>query len=86
MGAALIRKRTSPQRHPPSIGNVHFAIPFLHALGQPDRNKLGEQRGSVRAPAFWVSVLVLMAMWIGFAVDIAGAQTAYDAAMDNMTI
>jgi hypothetical protein len=36
--------------------------------------------------AFWVSVHVLMAVWIGFAIDIAGAQTAYDAAMDNMTI
>jgi hypothetical protein len=33
-----------------------------------------------------VSVLEPMAMWIGFTVDIACAQTAYDAAMDNMTI
>jgi hypothetical protein len=35
IGGALTLKRTSLQRHPPSIGNVHFAIPFLHALGQP---------------------------------------------------
>jgi hypothetical protein len=41
---------------------------------------------SVRAPAFWISVIVLMAMWIGFAIDIAIAQSAYDAAMSNMTI
>jgi len=31
-------------------------------------------------------VIVLMAMWIGFAIDIASAQSTYDAAIDNMTI
>jgi hypothetical protein len=29
---------------------------------------------------------VLMAKWIGIAIDIASAQSTYDAAIDNMTI
>jgi hypothetical protein len=60
IGGALILKRTSPQRHPPSIGSVQPAISFLRTLGQQ--------------------------MWIAFAIDIASAQSAYDAAMSNMTI
>jgi hypothetical protein len=60
IGGALTRKRTSPHRHPPSIGSVQSAISFLCTLGQQ--------------------------MWIGFAIDIASVQSAYDAAMDNMTI
>jgi len=60
---------------------VYVALRVIHSLGHVVLRKL-----SVRAPAFWVSVLILMAMWIGFAVDIASAQSAYDAAMDNMTI
>lgn len=60
---------------------VYVALRVIHSIGHVVLRKI-----SVRAPAFWVSVIVLMAMWIGFAVDIASAQTAYDAAIDNMTI
>ena len=35
-----------------------------------------------RATAYWLSVLVLLAMWIGFTVDAVGAARAYN---DTMT-
>ena len=60
---------------------IYVALRVVHSIGHIVLRKV-----SVRAPAFWVSVIVLMAMWIGFAVDIASAQSAYDAAMDNITI
>ena len=60
---------------------AYVVLRVVHSVGHVVLRKI-----SVRAPAFWVSVLVLMAMWIGFAIDIASAQSAYDAAMDNMTI
>ena len=60
---------------------IYVALRVIHTVGHIALRKV-----SVRAPAFWVSVIVLMAMWIGFAVDIASAQSAYDAAMDNVTI
>ena len=34
---------------------------------------------------YLLSCAVLLAMWIGFAVDMISAQTAYDAAMENIT-
>jgi hypothetical protein len=60
---------------------VYVVLRVIHSIGHVVLRKV-----SVRAPAFWVSVLVLMAMWIGFAIDIASAQSTYDAAIDNMTI
>ncbi len=60
---------------------IYVLLRIIHSIGHVVLHKV-----SVRAPAFWVSVIVLMAMWIGFAVDIASAQSAYDAAMDNITI
>ena len=60
---------------------IYVALRVVHSVGHVVLRKV-----SVRAPAFWVSVLVLMAMWIGFAIDIASAQSAYDAAIDNMMI
>ena len=41
---------------------------------------------TLRAPFFWVSVLVLLAMWIGFFVDLAAAAHRYDAVMANLTM
>lgn len=60
---------------------IYVLLRVIHSIGHVVLHKV-----SVRAPAFWVSVIVLMAMWIGFAVDIGSAQSAYDAAMDNITI
>jgi hypothetical protein len=60
---------------------VYVALRVVHTFAHVVLGKV-----SVRAPAFWVSVIVLMAMWIGFAIDIAAAQSAYDAAMSNVTI
>lgn len=39
----------------------------------------------VRAPVYWLSSAVLMAMWIGFAIDVARAETAYQGAMANLS-
>ena len=44
------------------------------------------RRVPVRALAFWLSALLLLAMWIGFAVDVSRAQETYDDAMANITI
>lgn len=60
---------------------IYVALRVIHSFAHVVLGKV-----AVRAPAFWVSVLILMAMWIGFAIDIASAQSAYDAAMDNVTI
>lgn len=60
---------------------VYVALRVIHTVAHVVLGKV-----SVRAPAFWVSVIVLIAMWIGFAIDIASAQSTYDAAIDNMTI
>ena len=60
---------------------VYVVLRVIHSVGHVVLRKI-----SVRAPAFWVSVIVLMAMWIGFAIDIASAQSTYDAAIGNMTI
>lgn len=38
----------------------------------------------IRAPVYWLSCAALMAMWIGFAVDMIHAASIYDAAMSNM--
>lgn len=60
---------------------IYVLLRVIHSVAHVVLGKV-----SIRAPAFWVSVIVLMAMWIGFAIDLAGAQSAYDAAMSNMTI
>jgi hypothetical protein len=60
---------------------VYVTLRVIHTVAHVVLGKV-----SVRAPPFWVSVIVLMAMWIGFAIDIASAQSTYDAAIDNMTI
>jgi hypothetical protein len=38
----------------------------------------------LRAPVYWLSSAVLMAMWIGFAVDIASASARYHDAMTHI--
>lgn len=38
----------------------------------------------LRAPVYWLSSAALMAMWIGFAIDIAHASARYRDAMGNI--
>ncbi len=38
----------------------------------------------LRAPTYWLSVVLLLAMWIGFAVDVGRQASAYNAAMQTL--
>ncbi|MEG3180405.1 MAPEG family protein [Sphingomonas sp. LT1P40] len=58
---------------------VYVALRAVHSFVH-----IGPKKVPVRAMLFVLSTVVLMAMWIGFAVDICGAQMAYDAAMGNL--
>ena len=40
----------------------------------------------IRAPVYWLGSAVLMAMWIGFAVDIASASARYEDAAANIEL
>ena len=40
----------------------------------------------LRAPVYWLSCAALMAMWIGFAVDIATASARYNDVMANIAV
>ena len=60
---------------------IYVLLRVIHSFGHVVLRQI-----AVRAPAFWVSVIILIAMWIGFAIDLASAQSAYDAAMSNAMI
>ncbi|MCP3731827.1 MAPEG family protein [Sphingomonas sp. MG17] len=54
---------------------LYVALRYLHSFVH-----IGPKKVPVRALLFALSAVVLMAMWIGFAVDLASAQTAFDRA------
>ena len=47
---------------------------------------IGPKKVPVRFMVYAVSCAVLLAMWIGFAVDLSTAESAYDGAMSNISI
>ncbi len=58
---------------------IYVALRALHSFVH-----IGPKKVPVRALLFALSAVVLMAMWIGFAVDIASAQLAYDRAVQDV--
>ena len=57
---------------------VYVALRYLHSFIH-----IGPKKVPVRAMLFVLSAVVLSAMWIGFAIDIASAQLVFDRAMEN---
>lgn len=57
---------------------VYVALRCLHSFVH-----IGPKKVPVRALIFSLSALVLLAMWLGFAIDIASARTALDGAMER---
>lgn len=58
---------------------VYVALRCLHSFVH-----IGPKKVPVRALLFALSAMVLMAMWIGFAIDIAGSEIAYDRAPSDV--
>jgi len=57
---------------------IYVALRYLHSFIH-----IGPKKVPVRAMLFVFSAIVLTAMWIGFAIDMASAQSVFDRAMDN---
>ena len=57
---------------------IYVALRYLHSFVH-----IGPKKVPVRAMLFVFSAIVLSAMWIGFAIDVASAQSVFDRAMDN---
>jgi hypothetical protein len=57
---------------------IYVALRYLHSFIH-----IGPKKVQVRAMLFVFSAIVLSAMWIGFAIDIASAQSVLERAMDN---
>ncbi|WP_447723926.1 MAPEG family protein [Sphingomonas koreensis] len=57
---------------------VYVALRYVHSFVH-----IGPKKVPVRALLFSLSALVLLAMWIGFAIDIASAQAAFGEVMDT---
>ena len=57
---------------------VYVALRYLHSFIH-----IGPKKVPVRAMLFVLSAIILSAMWIGFAIDIASAQLVFDRAMEN---
>ncbi len=57
---------------------VYVALRCLHSFVH-----IGPKKVPVRALIFSLSALVLLAMWVGFAIDIASARTVLDGAMEG---
>lgn len=57
---------------------IYVALRYLHSFVHAGRGKV-----PVRAMLFVCSAVVLSAMWIGFAIDIASAQAVFDRTVDN---
>ena len=47
---------------------------------------IGVRKVQIRAPVYWLGSAVLMAMWIGFAVDIASVSARYEDAAANIEL
>ena len=60
---------------------VYVALRYLHSFIHVGRGK-----APVRAMLFVLSAVVLSAMWIGFAIDIASAQAMFDRAMEGPVV
>lgn len=58
---------------------IYVALRYAHSFVH-----IGPKKVPVRALLFGLSAIVLMAMWLGFAIDIAGAQLAYDRATSDV--
>ncbi|WP_186456862.1 MAPEG family protein [Sphingomonas suaedae] len=56
---------------------IYVAIRIAHSFVH-----IGPKKVPVRAMLFVASGVVLMAMWIGFAIDLASAQVVFDRATD----
>jgi hypothetical protein len=52
---------------------LYVALPYLHSFVH-----IGPKKVPVRALLFALSAVVLMAMWIGFAIDLVSAKAAFD--------
>lgn len=57
---------------------IYVALRYLHSFIH-----IGPKKVPVRAMLFVLSAVILSVMWIGFAIDMAGAQSVFDRAMDN---
>lgn len=57
---------------------IYVALRYLHSFVHVGRGKV-----PVRAMLFVGSAVVLSAMWIGFAIDIASVQAVFDRAVEN---
>ena len=57
---------------------IYVALRYLHSFVH-----IGPKKVPVRAMLFVASAIVLMAMWIGFVVDVASAQAGYDRAVTD---
>lgn len=57
---------------------IYVALRYLHSFIH-----IGPKKVPVRAMLFVFSAIVLTAMWIGFAIDMATAQSVFDRVMDN---
>lgn len=58
---------------------IYVAIRVAHSFVH-----IGPKKVPVRAMLFVASGVVLMAMWIGFAIDLGSAQIAYDRVTDGI--
>lgn len=57
---------------------IYVALRYLHSFVHVGRGKV-----PVRAALFVCSAVVLSAMWIGFAIDIASVQAVFDRTVEN---
>lgn len=57
---------------------VYVGLRYVHSFVH-----IGPKKVPVRALLFSLSALVLLAMWIGFAIDVASARAALDGVMEN---
>lgn len=57
---------------------IYVALRYLHSFVH-----VGPKKVPVRAMLFVVSAIVLSAMWIGFAIDIASAEAVFEQAVED---
>jgi len=60
---------------------TYVALRFVHSFIH-----IVVRRVQLRAMVYWLSCAALMAMWLGFAIDIAGASAHYQEAMANIAM